>query len=136
MVIQKFLRGERVLPIDRDKKSSRVSRIQLARETCVATCRGSDALFPESNSGPRNAAGNPAVAVLVPVIGKGLLARISQSGDFFPTFCAFGPTPFRGPFLPGRGLKSIAPTPFFGSFRVMVLWRMVSTNPKPGGGVV
>ena len=106
MVIQKFLRGERVLPIDRDKKSSRVSRIQLARETCVATCRGSDALFPESNSGPRNAAGNPAVAVLVPVIGKGLLARISQSGDFFPTFCAFGPTPFRGPFLPGRGLKT------------------------------
>ena len=94
-----------MLSIDRDKKSSRVSRIQLARETCVATCRGSDALFPESNSGPRNAAGNPAVAVLVPVIGKGLLARISQSGDFFPTFCAFGPTPFRGPFLPGRGLK-------------------------------
>ena len=97
-----------MLSIDRDKKSSRVSRIQLARETCVATCRGSDALFPESNSGPRNAAGNPAVAVLVSVIGKGLLARISQSGDFFPTFCSFGPTPeiaLFGPFLPGRGLK-------------------------------
>ena len=86
MVIQKFLRGERVLSIDQDKKSSRVSRIQLARETCVATCRGSDALFPESNSGPRNSAGNPAVAVLVSVIGKGLLARISQSGDFSPRF--------------------------------------------------
>ena len=40
------------------------------------------------------------------VIGKGLLARISQSGDFFPTFWPFGPTPFRGPFLPGRGLKA------------------------------
>ena len=42
------------------------------------------------------------------VIGKGLLARISQSGDFFPTFCSFGPTPeiaLFGPFLPGRGLK-------------------------------
>ena len=108
MVIQKFLRGERVLSIDQDKKSSRVSRIQLARETCVATCRGSDALFPESNSGPRNAAGNPAVAVLVSVIGKGLLARISQSGDFPPTYCSFGPTPEVapfGPFLPGRGLN-------------------------------
>ena len=45
------------------------------------------------------------VAVLMFVIGKGLLARISQSADFFPTFCAFGPTPFRGPFLPGRGLN-------------------------------
>ena len=68
----------------------------------------SDALFSESNSGPRNAAGNPAVAVLVSVIGKGLLARISQSDDFFPTFCSFGPTPeiaLFGPFLPGRGLK-------------------------------
>ena len=63
--------------------------------------------FPESNSGPRNAAGNPAVAVLMFVIGKGLLARISQSGDFSPTFCAFGPTPFLGPFLPGRGLKKV-----------------------------
>ena len=42
------------------------------------------------------------------VIGKGLLARISQSGDFFPTFWPFGPTPeiaLFGPFLPGRGLK-------------------------------
>ena len=47
------------------------------------------------------------------VIGKGLLARISQSGDFPPTFWPFGPTPeiaLFGPFLPGRGLKSPAGT--------------------------